>query len=434
MPRIALLIAVVAGLTRAGTGQEATSLAELNLPRVQKEQWKFKGFPIMAWWPPSGTKTLKDFQRYKEAGFTIYPANPDAGFDNAIKLAEQVGLAVMPWRTRQGFDVPAHGRAIVFPESDPNVVAWITSDEPGGYARVIGQITAVNELMGKDGACRAFFNLFPPHHQKDPNTEQIVSAAVRNGMPVISYDNYVIMADGTDRTKQHFDNLARARALSLKHHVPFWTFALTTKHRDYRRPSESDVRWKQFTNLAYGAKGLWYFCYWGPHSWSGWDTRSIVDANSGQPTDLYYQVNAINHAVLDMGRVLLGLTSEAVAHTNPPDGHPRFMKGQYWIEDIKARDALIGFFRDGQGEPYAMVVNQLHGMNQSSRETTDTVMLTFGSAVKSVEAVNWLDGKTGMIQLKEGRASLTIAGGTGVLLRASLEKNQPDVLPGFPEG
>jgi hypothetical protein len=136
-----------------------------------------------------------------------------------------------------------------------------------------------------------------------------------------------------------------------------------------------------------------------------------------------YQVKAINHAVLDMGRILLGLTSEAVAHTNPPDGHPRFVNGRYWIEDIKARDALIGFFRDGQGEPYAMVVNQLHGMNRSSKETTDSVMLTFGSAVKSVEAVNWLDGKTGMIQLKEGRASLTIAGGTGVLLRASLEKH-----------
>jgi len=53
----------------------------------------------MAWWPPPGTKTLADFQRYKDAGFTIYPANPDAGFDNAVQLARQAGILVMPHRT-----------------------------------------------------------------------------------------------------------------------------------------------------------------------------------------------------------------------------------------------------------------------------------------------------------------------------------------------
>ena len=224
------------------------------------------------------------------------------------------------------------------------------------------------------------------------------------------------------RTKQHFDNLTRVRGLSVKHNVPFWAFALTSKHGRYRRPSESDVRWKQFTNLAYGAKGLWYFCYWGSHRWKryGWDTKSIVDSATGQPTDLYHQVKAINQAVGSMGDVLLGLTSQEVVHTNPPQGHTSFKKGKSWIADMKATNALIGFFRDKKGDRYAMVVNQLHGMNKSAKETTDTIELTFDSSVRSVTAINWLDGKPGRVTLNSaGKSSLTIAGGTGVLLKTN---------------
>ena len=128
-------------------------------------------------------------------------------------------------------------------------------------------------------------------------------------MPVRSSDNYVIYEDGTDKAKQHFDNLASARELSLKYDVPFWAFALTTKHRKYRHPSESDLRWKQFTNLAYGAKGLWYFCYWGPHRWDdkGWGTRSIVDSVTGEPTELYQQVRKLNKTVLLIRFTINGL-------------------------------------------------------------------------------------------------------------------------------
>jgi len=405
----------------------AEGLADLKLPTVEKHPWRFKGFPILAWWPPSGIKSREDFQRYKDAGFTIYPANPDTGFNNSLELAKEVGIPVMPWRTRQGFDTPAPQKPIVFPEDDSNVVGWITHDEPGGYRGVQRAITAVNELMRKDATRWALFNFFPPHHQKNPDTEETARAAVTNGMPVISYDNYVILNNGTDRTKQHFDNLARARALSLKLNVPFWAFALTTKHRSYRRPSESDVRWKQFTNLACGAKGLWYFCYWGPHRWysRGWDTKSIVDSATGQPTELYHHVQAINQTVLAMGDVLLGLTSEEVVHTNPPEGHKPFQKNKRWIADVKATDAMIGFFRDKQGQRYAMVVNQRHGMNKSAREMADTMVLTFAPAVRSVNAVNWLDGKPGPLTLNSAhQASLTIAGGTGVLLKAQQARGQ----------
>jgi len=75
-------------------GEDVTTLRELKLPPVERKPWVFKGFPIMAWWPPPGTKTLADFKRYEEAGFTIYVANPDAGFEK--ETADTIDLTFAP--------------------------------------------------------------------------------------------------------------------------------------------------------------------------------------------------------------------------------------------------------------------------------------------------------------------------------------------------
>jgi hypothetical protein len=48
----------------------------------------------------------------------------------------------------------------------------------------------------------------------------------------------------------------------------------------------------------------------------------------------------------------------------------------------------------------------------------DEIDLTFGADVKQVEAVSWLDGTPGELTLNGAETSLTIYGGTGVLIRA----------------
>lgn len=398
----------------------SSSLKALELPDFPDEAWRFRGFPILGWWPPPGTATLEDFLLYKEAGFTIYPANPDQGFERSIDLAETAGLPVIAWRSYQRFTLPRSEDPIAFPTDSESIVGWITADEPCGTRDVVKAITAVNSLMQEDPGRVAFFNMLAPHRQGSPGTETIIGAAVRCGMPILSFDNYVLRDNGSDETKQHHDALEVFRAASVHHRVPFWAFALTSGHYIYRRPSESDLRWNHYTNLAYGAKGLWYFCYWGPGNWLHWDEVSIVDSRNGEKTELYEYVKVLNHAVLEMGDILLGLTNDDVVHTNPPEGHRLFRPGQYWITDIVAENALIGFFHDKDGTPYAMVVNAKHGMNKSAEETADTIEPTFAQEVRNVVAVSWLDGTPGPIALKDQKASLRIHGGTGVLLRADI--------------
>jgi hypothetical protein len=238
------------------------------------------------------------------------------------------------------------------------------------------------------------------------------------------------MRDGSDRTGVFYTQLDQFRRASLRHGVPFWAFALTVAHHRYRRPSESDLRWQHYSNLAYGAKGLWYFTYWAPTGWKGWEARAIVDARDGSRTELYEWVKALNRAILDVGDLLLRLRSVDVVHTRPPAGQRGFAPGTFWITDIKARDALVGLFEGADGAVYALVVNKLHGMGKSARETADTVELTFSDRVRSVDAVSWLDGVPGPLGVAAGKVSLTIHGGSGILLKADLDEEESPSLGG----
>ncbi len=420
---LALILASVSNLPGQEKKEESVdALLDLRLSPIEKKDWRFDQFPILAWWCPPGTATLEDFKRYKDAGFTLYVANPDDGFEKALEYAREAGLDVMAFRKKQGFALG--GKDVVYPEDGDYLVGWLTNDEPNGVAEVIASIEAVHALMKKDPTRWALFNLLPPFAQKEPGTEAIIDAAVRNGLPILSYDHYIMMADGTTRDQAHFENLELFRRKSFQHNVPFWAFALTIKHFDYRRPSESDVRFKQFTNLAYGAKGLWYFTYWGPTDWDRWDKVAIVDPSNGSPTELYSVVRDINLAVQEVGDLLLNLRTAGVFHNKPKPGSESFTPGTYWISALKARDALIGFFEDNEKNHYAWVVNKRHGAGKSAAETADTITLTFSPQVESVDALSWLDGQKGPIELKDGSAELTVAGGTGVLIKARLKSEK----------
>lgn len=411
--KLALLLALLSVAPSPAGATE--TLQQFNLPPVPKVPWRFKQFPILAWWGPPDSATLQDFINYRDAGVNIYLANPDAGFDAAMEKATSVGLAIMPSRDKLGFNVKRGD--VTLPENNPNVVGWFTGDEPNTIEQVIKHVTLANTLMRQDPSRWVLYNSLPPHAHTEFSHRDAIAAAARNGLPAVSYDNYVIMQDGTDREVEHFNNLKLYRQESLKNNIPFWAFALSIRHFDYRRPSESDLRWKQFTNLAYGAKGLWYFTWWGPTDWDRWDNKAIVNPADGSKTELYDYVKAINDNVQSVGQILLSLTSVKVMHTNPPEGQKPFVKDKYCISDITAKDAIVSLFHDPEGIQYAMIVNKLYGKGKSAAETSDTMTVHFARKVQGVDVVAWLDGAIGPLEIRKHQATMPIAGGTAVLLR-----------------
>ena len=72
-----------------------------------------------------------------------------------------------------------------------------------------------------------------------------------------------------------------------------------------------------------------------------------------------------------------------------------------------------------------MVVNCIHGAGRTAAETTEEIRIKFTPDVITVEAVSWLDGNKGPLTLTDGWTNMTVAGGTGVLLRITRQQLQP---------
>jgi hypothetical protein len=54
------------------------------------------------------------------------------------------------------------------------------------------------------------------------------------------------------------------RRESLAAGVPFWNFFNCMPFGPHSDPTEDQIRWQIYTSIAYGAKGVLYFCYWTP--------------------------------------------------------------------------------------------------------------------------------------------------------------------------
>ena len=75
------------------------------------------------------------------------------------------------------------------------------------------------------------------------------------------YQRFSPEADGRDGYCQ---NLEVMREQSLAAGVPFWNFFNTMPYGSHTDPTEAQLRWQINASLAYGAKGVMYFCYWTP--------------------------------------------------------------------------------------------------------------------------------------------------------------------------
>ena len=139
-----MLCSLLAAACAGAPPTTAEPLENLKLPPVARRPWRFRQFPIIAWWGPPGTARRQDFQAYKEAGFTLYAANPDEGYERAMELARQSGLSVMAYRRAQGFGLPP--APADFSRHREQIVGWLTHDEPSGTEGVTESITAVNTM------------------------------------------------------------------------------------------------------------------------------------------------------------------------------------------------------------------------------------------------------------------------------------------------
>jgi hypothetical protein len=132
---------------------------------------------------------------------------------------------------------------------------------------------------------------------------------------VLSMDHYPMMQPKADSRSSYCANLEVLRAESLRAGVPFWNFFNSMPFGPHFDPSEHSLRWQMFTSLAYGAKGLLYFCYWTPRGDEFAKGGAIVTAE-GRKTRHYDQARRLNAAVKALGPSLMKLTSTGVVRVS----------------------------------------------------------------------------------------------------------------------
>lgn len=266
-----------------------------------------------------------------------------------IQAAASVGLTVIPSTCETAQGPGPNGTCVGLSAPPGTVLGYQMWDEPAesDFPTVAKWMASVRARA--PDALR-FVNLLPnygfPGPHSSPVYEQYVSAFVAATQPdILCFDHYPLFGppghgqpagsdddnaqgnhDGRDDVSMagYHRNLAiiRANALAQSPPIPFWNFFASMPFNGRPDMSEAQMRWQAFTSLAYGARGLLYFCLWSPTGspfvWSGAVLTPIVPLAdpSAPPTYVpgihYDHATRINTKLRVLGGWLMQATSTSV--------------------------------------------------------------------------------------------------------------------------
>lgn len=203
----------------------------------------------------------------------------------------------------------------------------------------------------------------------------------------ISYDSYPLLTDGTI-IDDYFYNLDLIRAKSRNKKIPFWSFIQTLSISgtpgvpDKRAPSEADIRWQVWSNLAFGAKGIQYFCYWTPSGGKEQFGEALIGLN-GETTVRYDYVKKLNADINAIGKMLLECDAEGVIQNGDYKMYSSLYKfGD--VDSVSGDGSLVGCFTSNKGQKKMLIT----GLNPDKEAN---VILNVNANVRSVNV--WVNGK-----------------------------------------
>ena len=237
-----------------------------------------------------------------------------------------------------------------------------------------------------------------------------------------SFDSYpLLVPDETNpftryEIEDYYYNLDLLRVKTAERKIPLWSFIQTLGISgtpgvpDKRIPSREDIRWQVFTNLAFGVKGLQYFCYWTPGGGSESFTDALI-AQDGTKTERYDYVKEINNEILGFGKQLIRCDSEGmILHTNQPSAaryklYEESLARYGILIGVEGDDVLIGCFKD----PYTLKesillvpVTPRDEANVSLKIKSDSEITVYQNGEKRSQKVK--DGKFDL-QIQKGDAA-----------------------------
>ena len=238
--------------------------------------------------------------------------------------------------------------------------------------------------------------------------------------PLLCFDHYPLL-EGTEITSDYFYNWGVIRRYALQAGIPSWVFIQSADFggeganiSKRRRPNEAEILWQINVSLAYGAKGIQYFTYWTP---AATHFGEALVSRDGVLTPLYNYAKRANDYLRVVGKVLLPLTSDSVAHANEeplPHGVTAF-KADGYVTSTSGSPVILGKFR----KPAGGTDRYLLAANHSFAKEAETKITLSGSVSKVLE----LDSQTGTFASVAQQATLVLSTAPGearlYLLRTS---------------
>ena len=304
--------------------------------------------------PPIDAKADFRYKEIAEANFTMviggFGARTPETVKKQIELCEKYNLKAVVSRAGLPPDQLAES---------PAVWGYMVRDEPGAR-----DFPALRKTVEKIRAARpgrlSFINLFPNHASEkqlgtktyDEHVQRFVDEV---GVDVLSMDHYPAMKPDSDKRQRYLDNLDAMRKYALEKGIPHWNFFNVMPFGHHSDPTEAQIKWQIYTSLAYGSKGVLYFCYWTPKGGEFPKGGAIITAE-GRRTRHYEQAKRVNHDIKQLGPTLMSLTSTGVYRVTPNQNPSDVLKGAP-IKSLTKGDYLVGVFKHADGRRAVLLNN-----------------------------------------------------------------------------
>ena len=294
-------------------------------------RWQQDRFVISFWVDPivNASQFDAEYARIAAAGFTAlmggFGATDPATVAAQVAACARAGLACIPSACESAGGPTPAGSCV---GAAAPVMGYQLADEPQPSAFPAIAAWFASLAQRAPGALR-FVNLLPNYADfpQPGGFGAYVAEFVRVVAPdLLCFDHYPLFFEGSDVTPGNVSqagylrNLGVFRAASLAAGIPFWNFFNAMPFNGRPDVTEAQLRWQVFSSLAYGAKGVLYFCYWSPTGDAfAWGNALITPRAlpGGAPVYLpgphLAQATRVNQKLRAFGAFLLRATSTAVA-------------------------------------------------------------------------------------------------------------------------
>ena len=318
-------------------------------------------FAISFWVHPPADERMEE--RYREiagAGFNVVLGGPETPerISRQLDLCQKLGLkAIVPVPDLKMENLAA---------DHPALWGYTWRDEPSVPAFEALSRDTEQVRQARPGKL-LFINLFPNYASKGQLGASTYDEYVQQfaGMvkpSVLCMDHYPrFRPDEKDGRDNYCKNLAVMRSESLRAGIPFWNFFNAMPYGDHTDPTEAQLRWQIYASLAYGAKGVLYFCYFTPDG-GEFPKGGAIIARDGRQTRHYQQAKRLNAELLSLGPTLMDLTSTRTLRIEPGSDAAMMLAGgpirnlRKSPEDPKP-DYLVGEFIHKDGRRAVLLQN-----------------------------------------------------------------------------